>query len=289
MKNFTINNKNLYAMTIAIAALLCCMNASMITTNSADMSTEPDINFYGTLEDHVHTAEIQSILIGGRYESIPVYQHMTPQKASTNEQGHNKDIDPKQNKILINLQDIKSIALEHPHNPTSSSIQVNNKTYIQIVVESLHGTKKKYLVEATRKITCKEIDKSADINDKLTLQERDINFIHVKKLTLKGFKSNHPYQAPSDFAKASPDKQAHIAKIENSTKPNLVSGESSAALLQEKDDLKNNAAELLHAIEENVKNLPMDNPSAFETMRSTILTLLKSLRDQLQKFLDMIK
>ncbi len=64
---------------------------------------------------------------------------------------------------------------------------------------------------------------------------------------------------------------------------------TSSALAKEKNNFKNNAADLLHAIEENVKNLPMDNPTAFETMRSTILTLLKTLRDQLQKFLDMIK
>ncbi len=295
MKIFTqnkISNKNLYAMAIALSAFICCFNAGSLTTTSADMSTEPDINFYGELEDHAHAASVQSILIGGRYESIPVYQQISSHKTAPNIEGQNKDIDPKQNKILINLQDVKSIALEHPHNPTSSSIQVNNKTYIQIIVELLHGTKKKYLVEATRKITCKEIDKSADIQDKPTLQERDINFIHVKKLTIKGFKSNHPYQAPQ-LSPMSANPQTHqipahsssIAKIAQSPAP----AQLDSALMQEKNDLTNNAAELLHAIEENVKNLPMDNPSAFETMRSTILTLLKSLRDQLQKFLDMIK
>jgi len=273
--NFSIKNyKQACTIIIALSALFCCFNGSVVTTtNSTEKSMEPDINFYGTLEDHTHTANIQSILIGGRYESIPVYQDI----ARTHSVDKNIiEIDPKQNKTLLNLQDIKSIALEHPNNPTASSIQVNNKKYIQIIVEMLHGTKKKYLIEATRKITCKEVDKSVEVTENPTLQIRDLNFIHVKKLSVQGFKSNHAYQAPQ----ISSDFESH-ASIK---KPN-----HQETLSQEKKDFKNNATELLHAIEENVKNLPMDNESAFETMRATILTLLKSLRDQLQKFLDMIK
>ena len=273
--NFRIKNqKQIYTVVIALSALFCCFNGSVTTTNSTEKSIEPDINFYGTLEDHTHTESVQSILIGARYESIPVYQDSLRGNSIDK---NIAEIDPKQNKTLINLQDIKSIALEHPNNPTASSIQVNNKSYIQIIVESLHGTKKKYLVEATRKITCKEIDKNVEGNT--TLQARDINFIHVKKLTIQGFKSNHAYQA----SQISP-----ISKeFESGMTPKMQNNQQT--LSQEKKDFKNNAAELLHAIEENVKNLPMDNESAFETMRATILTLLKSLRDQLQKFLDMIK
>ena len=59
--------------------------------------------------------------------------------------------------------------------------------------------------------------------------------------------------------------------------------------LQQKNKFKVDVAQILHSIEENIKNLPIDNPTAFETMRETALLLLKSLRDQLQKFLDMVK
>jgi len=241
-----------------------------MVNNTTETSTQPDINFYGILEDHVHTASVESILIGGRYESIPVYQHI-----KSDEHDKNHKIDPKQNKTLINLQDIKSISLHNPENPTASSIQINNKTYIEIIVESVHGTKKKFLIESTRKITCKEIDKGADIKEKTpSLQNRDISFLHVKKLNITGYKSNYPYQAP----------QITPISKESSQHPG-----TKQTLIQEKESFKNNAAELLHAIEENVKNLPYDNASAFQTMKSTISTLLKSLRDQLQKFLDMIK
>ena len=266
----------IYIWTITLSALLTCWNGSVVNTNSTDTtSTTPDINFYGTLEDHITTAPVESILIGGRYESIPVYQ----QAALTKEQDSVTAPDPKQNKTLINLQDIKSIALAHPENPTASSIKVNNKIYIQIIVESLHGTKKHYLVESMRKISCKEIDKGADITTKPTLQDRDINFIHVKKLTIQGYRSNHPYQAPKiDVSNDTPHARPFTAHPQDQQK-----------LMDNKKEFKDNAAQLLHAIEENVKNMPIDNPTAFETMRSTILTLLKSLRDQLQKFLDMIK
>src|SRR3989338_4507620 len=188
--NKNINSK-IYVWAMTLATMSSCWNGSMVTT-STEVSTQPDINFYGTLEDHAHTVEVESILIGGKYESIPVYQQVTVSNNSQQDQ----NIDPKQNKTLINLQDVKSIALQHPNNPTTSSIQVNNKTYIQIVIESLHGSKKKYLVESTRKITCKEIDKSAEIIEKPTLQSRDISFVHVKKLTIKGYRSNTLYKAP---------------------------------------------------------------------------------------------
>jgi len=271
-----LSHTKFYTWSMALSALLTCWNGSVVTTTSQEpQSIAPDINFYGTLEDHINTASIESILIGGRYESIPVYQ----QAALIKEQDAVTAPDPKQNKTLINLQDIKSIALAHPESPTASSIKVNNKIYIQIIVESLHGTKKHYLVESMRKISCKEIDKGADIKTKPTLQDRDLNFIHVKKLTIQGYRSNTAYQAPKiDVNTDTPFTRPAAGQVQEKEK-----------LMEHKNEFKDNAAQLLHAIEENVKNMPLDNPTAFETMRSTILTLLKSLRDQLQKFLDMIK
>lgn len=271
------SQKKLYTLTLATSLFLCCFNASMVTTNSSETATEPDVNFYGMLEDHAHIAPVEAILIGGRYETIPVYQKIDLKKNVDSQDNLPHDIDPKQNKTFINLQDVKSIALEHPNNPAASSIQINGKTYIQIIIELLHGSKKKYLVESTRKINCKEIDKGEDVEEKLTMQARDINFIHVKKLTIKGHRSNNSYKA------------IDISPSSKETIPSKASEKQNSALMQQKANFQNNAAELLHTIEENVKNLPMDNASAFETMRSTILTLLKSLRDQLQKFLDMIK
>jgi len=226
------------------------------------------MNFYGIIEDHVHTSQVESILIGGKYQDIPVYQEMHNHKNhhGTSDKKLQIAIDPKQNKILLNLKDIKSISLQHPHSPTANTIVINHKQYIQIIIELINGTKKHYLVESLRKITCNEINTSHDKNMKPTLQHRDLNFIHIKKLTIKGYKKENAFQA------AQPEPISNIQSPEKTTA-----------------DFKNNAAELLQAIEENVKNLPLENSSAFKTMQATIITLLKSLRDQLQKFLDMIK
>ncbi len=272
MKNSAI--KNIQMWMIVISSLLCCWNGSIVNTNTAsNAQVGPDVNFYGRLQDHQHTAYVESILIGGKYESIPFYQHSTiPQQGGA-------DIDPKQNKSLLNLQDIKSISLAHPENPSHSSIKINNRTYIQIMIETLHGSQKPFLVESTRKISCKEVEQSSTAAPSIN-QSRDISFVHVKKLSIEGYKSNHPYQAPAlDVSQKAPTPTA--------AQPQQVSTDEN--ILKEKDELQANTAQILDSIEENVKNMPLDNPSAFKTMQSTILVLLKSLRDQLQKFLDMIK
>ena len=276
MKKF--KNSKILTTFIAISALFCCFNGSVVNSTTST-STEPDVNFYGTLEDHTHTGQIESILIGGKYESIPVYQPIKPATYHDKNITAEQDMDPKQNKVLINLQDIASISLHHPESPTKSSVQLNGKNFVTIIVESLHGTKKKYLIEANRKITCTEIEKKSTQQDTETLGNRDLSFIHIKKLTIKGYKAKGNYQAPAiqDINETLSTGKASMQKIDTTTS------------IEDKNKFKNNAAELLTAIEENVKNMPTDNPSAFKAMQSTILTLLKTLRDQLQKFLDMIK
>ena len=151
MKEF-ISSKT-YFSTMIIAIFFCCFNGSVVDTNSTTTSMAPDANFYGTLEDHYRTAQIESILIGGKYESIPVYQDVLKSMTDKKEKIAGETIDPKQNKILLNLKDIKSIALKHPENLTTSSILVNSKSYIQIIVTSISGTKREFLIESTRRIT----------------------------------------------------------------------------------------------------------------------------------------
>ena len=42
-------------------------------------------------------------------------------------------------------------------------------------------------------------------------------------------------------------------------------------------------------MEEKVKNLPKQNPSQYESFKNSMLTLLRGLREQLQKMLNMLK
>jgi len=252
-----------------IAILSCCFNGSVIDGDSVNASTDPDNNFYGTVEDHYRTAQIESILIGGKYEGIPVYQDVS--KSMINKKDKTDElIDPKQNKILINLKDIKSIDLKHAGHTSESSLSINNKTYVQIIVTFISGTKKDFLIETSRRITCNERDKGPEKEDATIVQKRDLNFTHIKKLTIIGYKSDNKATVKETFSER-----------------NRPSNEES--LTEQKNKLRINTAQILNSIENNIKNLPTDNPTLLETMRQTILILLKSLRDQLQKFLDMVK
>lgn len=255
---------------MTIALFLCCFNGSMVDTNSTNASTDPDANFYGTLEDHYRTAQIESLLIGGKYENIPVYQDVTRSMIDKKDKINDPLVDPKQNKILINLKDIKTITLKHHGHTSESSISINNKTYVQIIVTFISDTKKEFLIEATRRITCKERDKGPEKEDATIFQERDLNFTHIKKLDIKGYKS-----AQKNSSQTIPGE---------SNKPS-----DQMSLAQQKNKLRVDTAQILNSIEDNIKNLPTNNPTLLETMRETLLILLKSLRDQLQKFLDMVK
>ena len=180
------------------AIIIFCFNGSVIDNSSSTTSTNPDSNFYGTLEDHYRTAQVESILIGGKYEAIPVYQDVHTSMTDKKNTIAGETIDPKQNKILLNLKEIKSIALKHPENIKASSISIHNKNYIQIIVISISGSQKEFLVESTRKITCKERDKGSDKDDATILQDRDLNFTHIKKLTINGYKSDRQNSIKQD-------------------------------------------------------------------------------------------
>lgn len=250
--------------------LLCCCNGSMIDNTSTNTSTTPDNNFYGILEDHFKKSQVESILIGGKYESIPVYQDILKSMVDKKDGINESIIDPKQNRILINLKDIKSIALKHPESLHASSVSINNKKYVQIVVTSISGVKKEFLIEGSRRITCKEVDPASEKQDAIVTQDRDLNFTHIKKLIIHGYKSDKQQTSSTEVISASHKFESKLS-------------------IEEKNKFKVDTAQILNSIEENIKNLPTNNPTAFQTMKETVLLLLKSLKDQLQKFLDMVK
>lgn len=254
--------------------LFFCWNGTLVDSNGK--SKLPDVNFYGTIEDHTRTFDAEYIIIDRRYEDIPVYPYQSIKKLkkritaeSTKEHESNKkdEIDPTQNKAFLKLDEIKSIELQHPEHPTSSTIEINQKTYIEIIVTSINGSKNNYLIESSRKVTCKEVDKGPHGAKQGVLIDRELNMIHIKKLIIKGYKS----------ANDADEKKAIKAHCET---PNIV---------EQKKEISSNTENLLDQIEENVKNLSQSNPSAFEKMKSNIISLLKSLRQQLQKMLDMLQ
>lgn len=264
--------KSLQLLSLSTALLLFCWNGSMV--DSEGKAKRPDVNFYGTIEDHTKKFYAEDILIAGKYEAIPVYPAIKSSKKRDRDNqflspnnNDKEEVDPKQNKALLDLHEVKSIELKHPEHPTASTIEINKRDYIEIIVTSINNTKKNYLIETSRKITCKEIDKGPEGHNKEVLVERELNIIHIKKMKIKGYKS----------IKESHEKKDLYAPV---AKTNLVS---------EKKEVSKNTENLLDQIEENVKNLSQDNPSTFDKMKSSILTLLKALREQLQKMLNMLQ
>lgn len=254
--------------------LFFCWNGTLV--DSSSKSKLPDVNFYGIIEDHSRVFDAEYIIIDKRYEDIPVYPYQSLKKLkkriteqSTKDHSTNKkeEIDPTQNKALLKLDEIKSIELLHPDHPTSSTIEINQKNYIEIVITSINGSKNNYLIESSRKVTCKEIDKGPHEAKQKVFIDRELNMIHIKKLTIKGYKSAHDADAKTPIK-------------------NLSSNSNNEC---QKKEISNNTESLLDQIEENIKNLSQGSPSTFEKMKNNIILLLKSLREQLQKMLDMLQ
>tara|TARA_Y100000588_G_C14269890_1_gene931842 strand:+ start:332 stop:1075 length:744 start_codon:yes stop_codon:yes gene_type:complete len=238
-----------------------CWNGSLVDSDTKDK--RPDVNFYGTIEDHNKTFKVEDILIGGRYQDIAVYPTISKSKKINTDQ--KEQVDPKQNKALIDLHEIKSIELKHPDHPTASTIEINKRDYIEIIITSINDTRKDYLIETSRKVTCKEIDKGPKDTKEEVLVERELNMIHIKKMTIKGYKSIKEKDQHKEY------------------------GVTTSHNKHQKHEISKDTSNILDQIEKNVKDLSHDNPSTLEQMKSSILTLLKTLREQLQKILNMLQ
>lgn len=246
-----------------LTAILCTSwNGSMVDTNSKDK--RPDVNFYGTLQDHKSTANIEDILIGGKYKQIPVYQTVLPYEKSSTPTEKNKTLqmDPKQNKTFLDLDEISSIALKYPDQPIEHELIINGSKYVEILVTSINGSIQTYLIESSRDLSCLQIEQGIEKNQKPVQEERKLNMTHVRNLIIKG-------------KKAAQD--VNQSRMRNE----MVS--------TDKVEIAKNIEESLDQIEKNVKNLPHDDPSQYEKFKHSMISILRSLRDQLQKMLNMIK
>jgi hypothetical protein len=258
MKHMPIFHRKINYLSLAI--IFTSWNGSMVET-SKDKDKRPDINFYGELTDHSTTCQVEDILIGGKYEQVSFYSSIKLEAKSADENKKAIEVDPKQNKVFVDLQEISVIQLKHPDRPIEHEININNKKYVEIEVTSITGSKNDYIVESNREISCKKIDKGPEGDQKPVFEERKLNMIHVKKLLISGYKSN-------------PD------KTKSASRDTTVS---------EKSEVSSKTEKILDQIAEKVNNLPKEDPSNYEKVKDSLLSLLRSLRNQLQKLLDMIK
>ena len=222
-----------------------------VLSNDEEKSPTAKINFYGSLLDHQKESDVDFIEIGGKTKKIPFYN--TPEMI----EGKYPDMDPTKNIAYVDLDEVKSFGLKNPKKPMENEIKLAGRTYITIEVITQADKVREYLVEATRRVTCKEISL---VNNKPLEEERELTFAHIRQMTIQGFTSG-----------------------------NRVESKPLTAHAQEKEAITKDTNTLLDAIESNVKNLPADNPTLLKQMKKSILEMLKSLRSTLQKFLDMVK
>ena len=250
---------------ITACVVMLCWNGSMVDTNAKDK--RPDVNFYGVLTDHKGTYNVEDILINNLYEKVDFYQlpdltRKSPEKVSVDQvKSSLKETDPKTNKIPLDLQVISQISVVHPDNPVEHEIEINNRKYTQVEVTTINNTKHIYLLESSRKIHCLEIDKGPSKDQKEIYIPHDLEVVSLKTLVINGHKLGQ---------------DSKERKYED-TKNN------------DKVEVANDTEKILDQIEEKVKNLPQDDPSQYEKVKSSIISLLRSLRDQLQKMLNLIK
>lgn len=251
---------------IILITMFLCWNGSMVNIGP---DHRPDTNFRGEITDHKSTFKAEDILIGGKDKEIAVYS--LDAKIPKNPE-IKKDLDPRQNKSLLDLRNILSIELAHPEHPTASEIELNNRKYIEIIVTFINESKQNYLIESAREISCLKVNQGPDASKAPMLEERKLNMTHIRNLTIKNYRSKQ-------------DNKKH------------TNCDETASVVQKTDQSKAEVASttenILDQMEEKVKNLDnedhKEDPSRCKNLKSSMLLLLKSLREQLQKLLNMLK
>lgn len=253
--------KSMSTLSIISLVLLTCWNGSMVDSGSKDK--RPDVNFYGKLNDE----SVEDILIGGKYNEIPVYKLIDAEQKSTMKESVDQskssmaEKSPTSDQTKLNLDDVASIALKYPETPTAKEVSINNKKYVIIHIQLINDSIHEYMVEAERNITALAIDKGPNNNQPI-LSKRVVKMSALKSLVIKGRK------AAEDM------NQSRMRKENEDT---------------DKITLANNIEKDLDQIAQEVDNLPKHDPSQYEKFKSSMISLLRSLRNQLQKMLNMIK
>ncbi len=251
------NFKSINIFSITGLVLLTCWNGSMVNSGSKDKRL--DVNFYGTLNDK----SVEDISINGKYKDIFVYASIepTPKLAESAAQSSMAEPSPTTDKIALNLENVAEITLKHPKNPIEHEIKINNKKYIEIMVKLINGSHHTYMIESDREISALIIDKGPN-NNHTILSKEIVKMPALKKLTIKSEKA------------AEDVNESRIKKENHDT---------------DKITLATNIENDLDQIAQAVDNLPKHDASQYEKFKDTIASLLRSLRNQLQKMLNLIK
>src|SRR3990167_7075078 len=163
----TMIGKNVVALSAGV--ILLCVNMGMQNEGSVAGGGRPDINFYGTLKDNTGASyAVENITIGGMFKQIPVYAK--PASPTAN---------PGDNRTLLDLKEIKAIIVPEGE----KELTFGGKPYTEIVVVSLDGTKRTYMIETSKLLRCGEKNASGDT-------EKELAFRAVMEINIRGYSDN---------------------------------------------------------------------------------------------------
>lgn len=131
---------------------------------------KPKINFYGKLTDSSgKTYSVANITISGMYKQIPLYQKPV-----------DKNHEPTDNITRVDFAEIYSIKVPYPE----TLLMYKNREYIELEIISadLKRTKSNYIIEASKRLVCDQINTAGPI-------EKDLSFKAVDTLIFEGHKS----------------------------------------------------------------------------------------------------
>lgn len=152
---------------------LCCNWGSKDDASGGPVTgggRKPDVNVYGMVQDNTgNIVRVENILIGSRYNQIPVY--LKPQDLTQ------KNYNPSENVARLDLAEISKIYIENRDTIYSFS----NRPYLEITVLSNDNTTiNKYIVETSKKVTFDEVNDSGPI-------EREVSMLALHELIIQGY------------------------------------------------------------------------------------------------------
>ncbi len=156
-------------MLLAIYALFICANFGFQSNTTS--SELPPLDFYGSIiARNNEIFSFRFLTISGLYKAIPWYAvTATPEE------------NPYTNTTRLNLSQIAQITVHHELAPT----KYKHKTFLQIsILLSNEQNPHTFLVEANRKIVCKQISQSGQ---ELT---KEITFEAIKEIKVLGHQSS---------------------------------------------------------------------------------------------------
>ncbi len=135
------------------------------------------IDIYGRLTDRQgYSFAFNNLSIGGAIERIPFYQK--PACPTDN---------ARLNERTLNLTEIRQIQTVSQKNACNvKEIHTfNNRSYIELIINLVDGTKHNYIIESSRRIFCNEIKPS---DPQAIPIEAKISFQTVDKLVIQGYR-----------------------------------------------------------------------------------------------------